>query len=732
MLLFAIFISLIVNNAYSANSTASPLKIVLLTIPGVTLDDLTASDSKSSIGEIMNNGAIGLMNSKTAGRILEILEPRNENIKYTPEAGYLTIGAGSRAAAGADSWKAYNAATPLEGSSAGNVYQRRTLIDPGDSQVVHTEIARLQKDNAVFNYKVTIGLLGSALKSAGIRRSVFGNSDDSDLHREAVMLAMDGNGLVDDGNVEVLPSGNSRYLMRDESDLLLKDISRSINTDKPGFIAVEFGDLARLERAMPDMTDPAYVSRKSEILKQADSFIGRLEGLLGKNGILIVLSPYPSYSFLEKTGNSLCPILVTGKGIGRGLLTSGSTRISGVVTNLDIAPSILNWFGLPAPTEAVGRPVSIDPSSSPVEALTATNMNASRQATNIPVLRQAAGLLIGIAILLLLIWFAFKDRSKRHRIVCVIALIPPSMLPALLLTGLMPWEGLLATWVFVSVATIIFTLIFRYTSRSPMQSLMNLSIFFTVLVAIDMLTGGHLCGQSIIGYSVVDGSRYYGMGNEVMGALIGAMLAGIGLAAVYGKWSLRTIRISLIIGMIVGTALIGSPSLGINTGGAISIVTAFGTALAVSSQRKFDLKSLLRIAVGVAAVLAGLIAFDVMRGQSGESHLGRAFGALTSGGSSQIGLLIKRKLVMNLMLIRSSIWSRLLLVYLISIPIFIKYGNAMDVVRNQHIGYRIASAGIFAGMIAAFIFNDSGVVAAGTCVIYLWSLMVTASVEKTG
>lgn len=258
---------------------------------------------------------------------------------------------------------------------------------------------------------------------------------------------------------------------------------------------------------------------------------------------------------------------------------------------------------------------------------------------------------------------------------------------------------------------------------------MNMGILFTALVAVDMLTGGRLCGQSIIGYSVVEGSRYYGMGNEIMGALTGAMLAVIGLMSAFGKWSLKTTRIALIIGMVVGTTLIGAPSLGINTGGAISIVTAFGAALAAASQRRFDLKSLLKIAAGVGIVLAILIAFDVMRGQSGESHLGKAFGAFTSGGSDQIGLLIKRKLAMNFVLVRTSIWSKLLIVYLISIGVFIKYGNVMQVIRNQHIGYRIAVAGILAGMVAAFIFNDSGVVAAGTCVIYLWSLMTIASCE---
>ncbi|MHB1458078.1 MAG: hypothetical protein ACYC0V_14305 [Armatimonadota bacterium] len=729
---FALFLLLISNNTNSANDSVNNLKVVLLTIPGVTLDDLLAfkNDPDSNMNRIMHNGAIGLMNSRTAGRIPENPEAINENPKYTPESGYLTIGAGARAAAGSSSWNAYNANTPLEGSSAGSVYRRQTLIDPGNSKIVHPDIPRIERDNAVFNYKITIGLLGTALKSAGVTRSVFGNSDDIDLHREIVMLAMDSDGLVDEGNVEsLLATDETEYLLHNESDKMLKEIRHSINTDKPGFIAVEYGDFARLERAMPDMTDAAYIIRKKDLLKKADGFIGNLENAVGKNGILIILSPYPSFRSLRKTGNSMCPILVTGHNIGKGLLTSGSTRIHGVVTNLDITLSILGWFGLPIPTEVVGRPITVTRSSYPLARLDAINGDATKQATNIPVLRQAAGVLIGIAVLTLLMWFTVKDRAKRDRIVCAAALLPPAMLPALLLTGIIPWVGLLSTWIFVSTVTLILFLVLRFTSKNPMQSFMNMGIIFTTLAVVDVLTGGRMCGQSIIGYSIVDGSRFYGMGNEVMGALTGATLAGIGLLSVFGKWSLGTTRIVLAAGMIFGAVLIGTSGLGANTGGAISIVTAFGAALVVLSQRKLDIKGLLKIASGVIIVLAVLIAYDVMRGQSAESHLGRAFGALTSGGYDEIGLLIKRKLAMNLILIKASIWSKLLLVYLIAIVVLIGYKNAMKVNRSRHIGYRIAVAGISAGMAAAFIFNDSGVVAAGTCVIYLWSLIVIASCE---
>ena len=58
---------------------------------------------------------------------------------------------------------------------------------------------------------------------------------------------------------------------------------------------------------------------------------------------IFIFSPYPSSKDIT-SGRNLSPVLFYGEGIPRGLLHSDTTRRSGIVGNIDIAPSILQYF----------------------------------------------------------------------------------------------------------------------------------------------------------------------------------------------------------------------------------------------------------------------------------------------------------------------------------------------------------------------------------------------------
>ena len=54
--------------------------------------------------------------------------------------------------------------------------------------------------------------------------------------------------------------------------------------------------------------------------------------------------------------------------------------------------------------------------------------------------------------------------------------------------------------------------------------LLLLAILDRAVMVLDMLTGSRLMQPELLGYSAIEGARYYGIGNEAMGALIGALL----------------------------------------------------------------------------------------------------------------------------------------------------------------------------------------------------------------
>jgi arylsulfatase A-like enzyme len=58
----------------------------------------------------------------------------------------------------------------------------------------------------------------------------------------------------------------------------------------------------------------------------------------------------------------LTPILVFGKNVPSGLLTSTTTRRIGLVSSVDFAPTLLAQLSIPIPAEVTGRVMQIDTS----------------------------------------------------------------------------------------------------------------------------------------------------------------------------------------------------------------------------------------------------------------------------------------------------------------------------------------------------------------------------------
>ena len=675
--------------ALAGQSHAS--KVVMVVLPAVSIEDL-ASTNLPTIHRLMETGSIGLMNSRTAGR-LDIPDGEYADSKYTPESGYLTIGAGARAIAGADARQAFNRSETVEGVPALNVFQQRTLTDPGDSAVVHIGIAKMQYDNADLNYEVKVGALGDALHSAGLKTGVVGNSDDREVHREAATICMDSKGLVDFDN------------------------------GFADFTVVEYGETARLDRSRLDLMDRVYQRERAKALQEADRKLGRLA--LDKRTTLIILSPYPSSYAIEKTENGLCPVIVSGPGFGHGLLTSGSTRIPGVITNTDIAPSVLTMLSVPTPRSLVGRAIVTSPSDSPVDALLRLNQRASVQALGQPVLRQvmtATIVLVGVVTVLWLI-IPIPQRKKLWPLI----LLPPTAAPALLLQAMWPTPSHSEAWLRLMILAVGMIGLASLIGQRRSNALMILSLALVGLVTVDLVTGGTLEKNSLMGYSIVEGARYYGLGNELMGAFLGAILVGLGFLFGASKASSKAIQIALVLGLAFSVIIDGAPMLGADYGGALAMALAFGTALAVSGSKPFRLRRLAGIVLAAGILIAGLAVLDSLRGQAHESHLGRAIQLVGSGGQAQVGMLIKRKLLMNLFLIRVSVWSRVLAAYGISLGLVLYVGDRKIGPLPMHL--RITLTGVISGTLAALIFNDSGIVAAATCFVYGWSLLMLTALE---
>jgi hypothetical protein len=712
--------------ASPAKGGAQAAKVVLVVIPTLSLEDLSGGDMPNLHG-LAGTSSVGLMNARTAG--INDSDPGSfTDDMYTPESGYVTLGAGARAVAGFDARKCYNREELVDGASAGMVLKRLTLIDPKSSEVVQPNIASLIRDVSLLSYTLSPGELGTALHAAGLKTAAVGNSDAETRHREIATIAMDKDGLVDFGDVGpsmVTPDPTAPLGARTNVSRLLAEAQRCLKL--ADFTAIELGDPARLERSRLDLMDGVYQNQRKRIMRETDQIFGRLLNLVDLKGtILVVLTPYPQSFALEKTGNSLCPVLVAGEQYTEGLLTSGSTRVPGIVTSVDIAPSILDWLHAPATLDLVGR--TVETKSGTLNQLVETQRRATAQNRIDRVLRQSAVATIVLVVMITLLWFLLPAEGRiRKKVFPLAILFPVAFAPAMVALGAATITSVSIAWIALIAVSAAIVAVSLAIGRTPIRALMLICLAVSAALCVDAGFGGPLTKYSIMSYSIMEGARYYGMGNEYMGTFLGASIVGMGLLLSSLNASVRTVRIALVCGMVVETAAIGSPELGANVGGAVAVLFSFGFALAATSEEPLSFRRVGGIVLGVAVVLAIMTVLDSLRGHQHESHLGRAVSLIRAGGLAQAGMIIKRKMAMNILLTVSSAWGRLVAVFAISSVVALKWKDVARRLRPISMHARVILAGTISGALVAWFFNDSGVVAAGTSFIYTWALILLAA-----
>jgi hypothetical protein len=187
---------------------------------------------------------------------------------------------------------------------------------------------------------------------------------------------------------------------------------------------------------------------------------------------------------------------------------------------------------------------------------------------------------------------------------------------ALLPAGLAPSAAAqLAMFFFATLVIAAFSRLVKRTS-----AVTDILQLFVVLIVLDMSFGWGMVAHSALSGYYDSGIRFYGIGNEYMGLLIGAALM-----SVPKKW-LGWVGLGI-------TLLLGLPMLGANAGGAMAASVAFFPPL--KSRRWRILLPFL--------VVAALAVLDRLQPGVVQSHIGQAAGK----GASAWGEIILRKLAMN-------------------------------------------------------------------------------------
>lgn len=617
-------------------------KVILIISDRISLKDLQSGDL-TNLKLLLDEGSMGLIAAASAGR-------------KTPESVYATVGAGSSSRAPSSLNNVFSAdeIVPEERVEAAEVYARRTGNRAAGGSVLLVSIGKIVRGNEDAGYRVKLGALSEVLNQEDYQTALFGNSDIGDYRRRLpVAVAMDSEGYVPIGDVSgrmlspgLSPTGKVTDIkkMAYAVENALKDAT---------VVVVDFGDTARVDISESSLSREAYEGYKRAALENLDSLVSEFLPLAREGRVRLILVgivPPGGRDWFKPT-----PLVVYGKGVPKGLLSSATTRTSGLVTAIDIMPYILESVGVKPTADVVGKSIKVEQHVDPAAALDTLDGLISRNAkAQAPLLAPVAALgILGLTAGAALV--AFGARPARSTLIAVRACLSFCLsvpLAALLFSRTTVSVGFYAAAVLGGAAalTIISFALAVMVARSRPGAYGNgalpvvmVAAMTAVVVLIDGLFSGQLARFSAIPSF---GFRYYGVGNEYMALAIGSLSAAVIWVA---QPSLSTVGRRVLFGIFVFAAIaLGFPGFGTNVGGAATAVVTFGLLFLAFSRGQFRLRDVGLMLAAAVVVLIAFAALDLLAHGQSASHMGESLAATQRDGPGYLVTSAARKIGMNL------------------------------------------------------------------------------------
>lgn len=723
-----VILSFLIGWASAANGASAAQKeapqVIVLFVEGMSFFDLEQLRGEPHVDMWMQKAGMAAMSIRTPGA-------RNA------ANSYLLMGGGSQALYTERSGTAYH---PWERVTERETAGERALElgaaieeDLARSSLVFPSIFRLLADNQDKPFTPRIGLLGTTLAAHRIPVAVYGNGDYADTRqRHSVLFAMDEKGRVPAGDVSpatVITRRGAPYGIQTNYDYLLKQVSEERSA---GLITVQLSDLSRLYQLSDQMHEDQFDRQYRRVLGELGGFVDRLLQTRRDNQMVLLLSPAVNPNAAKEKA-LLTPLLVWKKG-SSGLLTSATTRQSGLVSGLDILPTILAWLDVPVPKGLAGHPLRIDSGQNAGHLAEHIAQIHHTYATRPSVLYSYVMLQIITLACAALVWVIGK-RSKgtagleRLRRGVRLALLAMFCFPALLLLeGAVGWR---ASGPVVLGSLIVVALLAAFLlEHRPLPQTTAIVCGVTVAgLLVDGWTGANLMRSSYLGYDPVIGARFYGLGNEYEGVLIGsAVMLSASLYQLI-RTRVRTCLAAAIFAAVLYYMV--APGLGTDAGGFLAGLVGFFVAFARLQGWVIGKKGLLLLTGGLISGIAVLVAASLLSDQP-PTHIGRVAQQIVGGQWDEVGRMVERKIAMNVRLIRVSIWSKVFVVSLIVLGMLALWNDRF----LRHLGadtpYLVKGfPGVIAGSLAGLALNDSGIVTAATCIIFLVVPALYAALGET-
>ncbi|MEX2459460.1 MAG: hypothetical protein WD770_10810 [Actinomycetota bacterium] len=655
--------------AFGDEAQARADRVILVVLDRVLVDDLLAIPS---VRALEGRAAFGLMS--TAGRGV-----------ITPFVGALSISAGARAVA-PDPNAFFLTVTPgpvterLAVGTVADAYVARTgRLPPASTRegipFVYPDIELVLRANARADVRATPGLLGSALRDAGLRASVA--SLDGYRSRLAPLVAMDEEGVVDAG-----------FIMAPARP---RSIGRALDR------ALASGDLVTVDGG--EGTD-------------ARAILPEVLARVRPGDALVVMGADPPEDTLREH-TWLSPVLAMGGGLEPGTLTSPSTRRDGVVSNVDVLPTVLAWLGVDVPDGLVGQRFETRANAEPLAATSESFHAYERLARH----RGEAFRLVIVFAIVAMAAAAVTGLRRRE---------PGARLPGWVRTGLfaaaavplvmlleplVAFESLSATLATIVGGSLAVGVAFAALVRRDFAGFAVLGGASLVILLADVLVGSPLGARSLLGFTVAGGTRFYGLASEEMGVALGGLLLVLGHVR-DARPGLRRVAYA---GAVVSVMVLAAPPFGAKFGMLLTAVPALAVAWTIFEGRRMTRETVLLVAAVLIAGVGLATAAGLLAGAEG-SHIGletRAVGE--SGAGALLSVLLRRAGVALRLLF--TFWSWLVLAG-VGVAVFVGVlRRRAPAGSNVRPGVRGAAVGALAAGVTGLLFNDAGAVIVATLVL---------------
>jgi hypothetical protein len=426
--------------------------------------------------------------------------------------------------------------------------------------------------------------------------------------------------------------------------------------------------------------------------------------------------------------------IVGGEFAAGGAITSATTRHTGVLALSDIAPTVLAHLHVKPASPMIGLPLSSTRSADAAGLLGTILQRAgalhSQRASAIVAIISAQALLL---VALCMPWVHRRVLRSRWG-----WMLPYGSGASALAIVLQPAFGSPSLPVALGIIALI-ALVIAGALAALRDRVLALGLLATATIgvlALDLAVGAPLARWSFLGYDLVVGARFYGVGNEFEGVLVGAsVVAAACLVALSGRH--RWLAVGGVgAGCIALVGMFALPTLGADAGGALAAAVGVGVTFYGFAGGRFTWRRMLVLAAALVGLGITGLALASAFGGSANSHIGRYLARLSRGDLSFAGTVVLGKLRANLHLLANSEWRVVLFAAAIALTVLVvQYRAQLRTSFSATPDLAHGLTGLIAGGLAVLALNDSGVIALATLAPFAILLVMTtiaiSPAEKT-